>query len=70
MNTTGTPVPADKIGDTALAQIISWWRTPRAASPIAAMADKVLGVFVPVVCLIALVAVWRFLGTGAISSLP
>ena len=68
INTTGViQFRADKIGaDTALAQIIKLVEDAQGSkAPIAAMADKVSGVFVPVVCLIALVAgVAWFFGTG------
>ncbi|MCL1821034.1 MAG: cadmium-translocating P-type ATPase [Oscillospiraceae bacterium] len=68
INTTGTVLfRADKIGaDTALAQIIKLVEDAQGSkAPIAAMADKVSGVFVPIVCLIALLAgiAW-FFGTG------
>ena len=68
MNTTGTiQFKAEKIGsDTALAQIIKLVEDAQGSkAPIAAMADKVSGVFVPVVCLIALVVGLAWLiGTG------
>ncbi len=68
INTTGTiQFRADKVGaETALAQIIKLVEDAQGSkAPIAAMADKVSGVFVPIVCLIALVAgiAWYF-GTG------
>lgn len=68
LNTTGTiQFRAEKIGsDTALAQIIKLVEDAQGSkAPIAAMADKVSGVFVPIVCLIALLsgAAW-FFGTG------
>jgi Cu+-exporting ATPase len=68
INTTGSVrFRADKIGaDTALAQIIKLVEDAQGGkAPIAAMADKVSGVFVPIVCLIALAAgaAW-FFGTG------
>jgi Cu+-exporting ATPase len=68
INTTGSiRFRADKIGaDTALAQIIKLVEDAQGSkAPIAALADKVSGVFVPVVCLIALAAgtAW-FFGTG------
>ncbi|MDR1603470.1 MAG: cadmium-translocating P-type ATPase [Gracilibacteraceae bacterium] len=68
LNTTGTVrFRAEKIGaDTALAQIIKLVEDAQGSkAPIAALADKVSGVFVPVVCLIALLAggAW-FIGTG------
>ncbi|MDR2655552.1 MAG: heavy metal translocating P-type ATPase [Oscillospiraceae bacterium] len=68
LNTTGTmEFRAEKIGsDTALAQIIKLVEDAQGGkAPIAAMADKVSGVFVPVVCAIALIAgaAW-FFGSG------
>lgn len=68
INTTGTiQFRADKVGaETALAQIIKLVEDAQGSkAPIAAMADKVSGVFVPIVCLIALMAgiAWYF-GTG------
>jgi len=68
LNTTGTiKFKAEKIGsDTALAQIIKLVEDAQSSkAPIAAMADKVSGVFVPVVCTIALLAgiAW-FFGSG------
>ncbi len=59
INTTGTiRFMAEKIGaDTALAQIIELVEDAQGSkAPIAALADKVAGVFVPVVCVIALLA--------------
>ena len=68
LNTTGTiRFKAEKIGsDTALAQIIKLVEDAQGSkAPIAKMADIVSGYFVPVVCLIALLAgiAW-FFGTG------
>jgi Cu+-exporting ATPase len=68
INTTGTiQFRAEKIGnDTALAQIIKLVEDAQGSkAPIAAMADKVSGVFVPVVCAIALLSgiAW-LIGTG------
>lgn len=68
INTTGTiQFRADKVGaETALAQIIKLVEDAQGGkAPIAAMADKVSGVFVPIVCIIALIAgvAWYF-GTG------
>ncbi|MDR0765062.1 MAG: heavy metal translocating P-type ATPase [Synergistaceae bacterium] len=58
---------ATKVGsDTALAQIIKLVEDAQGSkAPIAAMADIVSGYFVPVVCVIAVVAAiaWYFLGT-------
>ncbi len=70
INTTGViQFKADKIGaDTALAQIIKLVEDAQGSkAPIAAMADKVSGIFVPVVCVIAVLAgiAW-FIGTGDI----
>ena len=59
MNSTGAiRFRADKVGaDTALAQIIKLVEDAQGSkAPIAALADKVAAVFVPVVCAIALVA--------------
>jgi Cu+-exporting ATPase len=59
INTTGTVTfKAEKIGaDTALAQIIKLVEDAQGSkAPIAALADKVSGVFVPIVCLIAVVS--------------
>jgi Cu+-exporting ATPase len=68
INTTGSiRFRADKIGaDTALAQIIKLVEDAQGSkAPIAAMADKVSGVFVPIVCVIALLAgVAWFFGSG------
>ena len=58
INTTGTiRFKAEKIGsDTVLAQIIKLVEDAQGSkAPIAALADKVSGIFVPVVCLIAVV---------------
>lgn len=68
LNTTGTiQFRAEKIGsDTALAQIIKLVEDAQSSkAPIAQMADVVSGYFVPVVCLISLLAglAWYF-GTG------
>ncbi|QIB69675.1 copper-translocating P-type ATPase [Aminipila butyrica] len=65
INTTGTlQFRADKVGaETALAQIIKLVEDAQGSkAPIAAMADKVSGVFVPIVCVIALIAgiAWYF----------
>jgi Cu+-exporting ATPase len=58
---------ATKVGsDTALAQIIKLVEDAQGSkAPIAAMADIVAGYFVPVVCVIAVIAAaaWYFLGT-------
>jgi Cu+-exporting ATPase len=67
MNTTGTVTfKAEKIGaDTALSQIIKLVEDAQGSkAPIAALADKVSGVFVPIVCGIAVLAgiAW-FIGT-------
>lgn len=60
---------ADKVGeDTALAQIIKMVSDAAATkAPIAKIADKVSGIFVPVVIIIAIIsaAVWLLLGYGA-----
>ena len=68
LNTTGSiRFKAEKIGkDTTLAQIIKLVEDAQGSkAPIAAMADKVSGIFVPIVCLIALTsgAAW-FFGSG------
>jgi len=68
LNTNGTvQFRADKIGsDTALAQIIKLVEDAQGTkAPIAKMADTVSGIFVPIVCAIAIVAgiAW-FIGTG------
>lgn len=67
LNTTGTiRFRADKIGsDTALAQIIKLVEDAQGTkAPIAKMADTVSGIFVPVVCAIALiVGIAWFIGT-------
>jgi len=58
---------ADKVGaDTALAQIIKLVEDAQSSkAPIAALADKVSGIFVPIVCAIALAAgVAWLIGTG------
>ncbi|MDR1734849.1 MAG: cadmium-translocating P-type ATPase [Oscillospiraceae bacterium] len=67
LNTTGAfQLKAVKVGaDTALAQIIRLVEDAQGSkAPIAALADKVSGVFVPIVCLIALAsaAAW-YIGT-------
>ena len=69
MNTEGYLLfRADKIGeDTTLAQIIRLVEDAGGSkAPIARLADKIAGVFVPVVMLIALVAfsIWMILGNG------
>ncbi|MBA4698548.1 MAG: cadmium-translocating P-type ATPase [Ruminococcus sp.] len=68
LNTTGMiQFKAEKVGsDTALAQIIKLVEDAQGSkAPIAAMADKVSGVFVPVVCIIALLAgVAWLIGSG------
>lgn len=68
LNTTGTiQFRADKIGsDTALAQIIKLVEDAQGSkAPIAKMADTVSGIFVPIVCAIAvLVGIAWFIGTG------
>ncbi len=68
INTTGTlTFKATKIGaDTALAQIIRLVEEAQSTkAPIAQLADKVAGIFVPVVCGIAVVAgVAWFIATG------
>ena len=59
LNTTGSVTfRAEKVGaETALAQIIKLVEEAQASkAPIASLADKVSGIFVPVVCIIALVA--------------
>jgi len=70
INTTGTfRFRAEKIGaDTALAQIIKLVEDAQSSkAPIAAVADRVTGVFVPIVCAIAVIAaVAWFVGTGSI----
>ncbi|MCL2503592.1 MAG: heavy metal translocating P-type ATPase [Coriobacteriia bacterium] len=68
LNTTGSiRFMAEKIGaDTALSQIIKLVEDAQGSkAPIAAMADKVSGVFVPIVCVVALLAgaAW-LIGTG------
>jgi Cu+-exporting ATPase len=68
INTTGTiRFRAEKIGsDTALAQIVRLVEDAQGSkAPIAALADKVSGIFVPIVCAIALVSGLAWLiGTG------
>ncbi|MDR1688655.1 MAG: heavy metal translocating P-type ATPase [Clostridiales bacterium] len=68
VNTTGTfQYMAEKVGaDTALARIIKLVEDAQGSkAPIAALADKVSGVFVPAVCAIALLAgVLWFAATG------
>ncbi len=68
INTTGSiRFKAEKVGgDTTLAQIIKLVEDAQGSkAPIAKIADKVAGVFVPTVCLIALVAALAWLiGTG------
>jgi Cu+-exporting ATPase len=71
LNTTGTiQFRAEKIGsDTALAQIIKLVEDAQGSkAPIAKMADIVSGYFVPIVCLIAVIAgiAW-YVGTGDLS---
>ncbi|SBV97874.1 Copper-exporting P-type ATPase A [uncultured Eubacteriales bacterium] len=70
LNTTGTiRFKAEKIGsDTALAQIIKLVEDAQGSkAPIAQMADIVSGYFVPVVCVIAVLAgVAWYLGTGSL----
>jgi Cu+-exporting ATPase len=68
LNTTGAVrFKAEKVGgDTALAQIIKLVEDAQGSkAPIAATADKVAGVFVPVVCVIAVIAgtAWFIAGT-------
>lgn len=67
LNTTGTiQFRADKIGsDTALAQIIKLVEDAQGSkAPIAKMADTISGIFVPIVCAIALiVGIAWFIGT-------
>ncbi|MDR0220301.1 MAG: heavy metal translocating P-type ATPase [Lachnospiraceae bacterium] len=68
LNTTGTlRFRAEKVGsETVLAQIIKLVEDAQGSkAPIAALADKVAGVFVPVVCAIAAVAgiAWFIAGT-------
>jgi len=68
LNTTGAVrFKAEKVGaDTALAQIVKLVEDAQGSkAPIAAMVDKVSGVFVPVVCIIAVLsgAAW-YIGTG------
>lgn len=64
---------AEKVGDdTTLAQIIELVRDASASkAPIARLADKVAGVFVPTVILIAFIVfcIWMFLGAGLSFSL-
>ena len=68
INTTGTIwFRAEKIGaDTALAQIIKLVEDAQSSkAPIAAIADKVTGIFVPIVCAVAIIAGLAWLiGTG------
>ncbi|GHU42903.1 copper-translocating P-type ATPase [Clostridia bacterium] len=68
LNTTGSiRFRAEKIGsDTALAGIIKLVEDAQGSkAPIAALADKVSGIFVPIVCAIALLAALAWLiGTG------
>ncbi|GHV07226.1 copper-translocating P-type ATPase [Clostridia bacterium] len=68
VNTTGSiTFRADKIGgDTALAQIIKLVEDAQGSkAPIANLADKVSGIFVPIVCAIAVLAgVAWFIGSG------
>ncbi|NNJ32735.1 heavy metal translocating P-type ATPase [Lacrimispora defluvii] len=68
LNTTGViQFKAEKIGsDTALAQIIKLVEDAQGSkAPIAQMADIVSGYFVPVVCVVALLAgIGWFIGTG------
>lgn len=68
LNTTGMiQFKAEKVGsDTALAQIIKLVEDAQGSkAPIAALADKVSGIFVPIVCVIAIVAgiAWFIAGT-------
>ena len=69
LNTTGAiRFRAERVGrDTALARIIQLVEEAQGSkAPIAALADRVSGVFVPIVCAIALVAglLWYFAGGG------
>ncbi len=68
LNTTGTiRFSAEKVGgDTALARIIKLVEDAQGGkAPIAALADRVSGVFVPIVCAVALIAgIGWFIGTG------
>lgn len=74
VNTDGhLQIRADKIGeDTTLAQVIRLVEDAGASkAPIARMADKIAGIFVPVVMTIALIAfaIWMLLGKGVEFSL-